>query len=105
MLTKAKLVEAYQVFRQEVAYTAYDAEGPVYTADGTPHAPTCVQVWVCRNVPTFKVLWAYVTCWVAMLVCRMRGHVWVDNSYGGPESGCVDVYCARCGHNHHVTLY
>ena len=105
MATNSKAVEAYRMFCREVAYTVYDAEGPVYMADGMAHAPSCVQVWACRNVPTFKVLWAYVTGWAAMLVCRMRGHAWVDNSYGGPESGCVDMHCARCGHGHFVQLY
>lgn len=105
MPTKAKLVEAYQMFCQEVAYTVYDAEGPVYTADGMAHAPSRLQVWACRNVPTFKVLWACVRGYVGVAVCKVRGHAWVDNSYGGPESGCVDVYCARCGYSHHVTLY
>lgn len=105
MLTKHSVVEAYRAFCQEVAYTVYDAEGPVYTADSTPHAPSRVQVWVCRNVPTFKVLWAYARGMGGMLVCRVRGHVWVDNSYGGPESGCIDMHCARCGHSYYVTLY
>jgi hypothetical protein len=37
--------------------------------------------------------------------CKALGHNIVDNSYGGPDSGCVDVYCTRCGFSHHVTLY
>lgn len=37
--------------------------------------------------------------------CAMRGHDIEDHSYGGPESGCVDLQCTRCGWGHHVTLY
>jgi hypothetical protein len=32
-------------------------------------------------------------------------HDFVDRSYGGPDSGCVDLACKRCGYNHYVTLY
>lgn len=105
MLTKAKLVEAYQMFCQEVAYTACDAEGPVYDSDGTPRAPSRVHVWVQRNLPTFTVLWVNVRMLAGAAVCKVRGHAWVDNGYGGPESGCIDMHCTRCGHGYHVTLY
>ncbi|MCY1300615.1 hypothetical protein D9M69_534600 [compost metagenome] len=37
--------------------------------------------------------------------CAMRGHAIEDHSYGGPESGCVDLQCERCGWSHYVTLY
>ena len=29
----------------------------------------------------------------------------VDESYGGPESGCVSLYCKDCGWCSHTTLY
>lgn len=105
MATKSKLVEAYRAFVSDVAAVRYFAEEPVYDSDGTPHAPSRVHVWARRNVPAFMVLWACVCGYVGAAVCKVRGHAWVDNSYGGPESGCVDVYCARCGRSHHVTLY
>ena len=38
-------------------------------------------------------------------LCRRDGHRIVDDSHGGPESGCVSLYCARCGWSHHVTMY
>lgn len=41
----------------------------------------------------------------AMLICEKEGHDWVDNSYGGPESGCVDLECRRCHQSHYQTLY
>lgn len=37
--------------------------------------------------------------------CATEGHRIVDNSYGGPDSGCIDLECRRCGWSHHVTLY
>ena len=39
-------------------------------------------------------------------VCRIKGHQWHDDEgYAGPDSGCMDHTCERCGLNHHVTLY
>lgn len=37
--------------------------------------------------------------------CSKRGHEWVDNSYGGPESGCMSAECTRCGLSHSTQLY
>lgn len=105
MPTKSKLVEAYRAFGYDVAAVRHFAEEPVYDSDGTPHAPSRVHVWVQRNLPTFVVLWANACMLAGMVICKVRGHAWVDNSYGGPESGCVDMHCTRCGHGHHVTLY
>ena len=42
---------------------------------------------------------------IAQLVCRVKGHDWQDNSYGGPETGCIDMDCRRCGYGFHHTLY
>lgn len=39
------------------------------------------------------------------LVCKLKGHVWEDDSYGGPESGCMAGHCTRCGHSFHHQLY
>lgn len=32
-------------------------------------------------------------------------HDWEDDSYGGPESGCMAAHCKRCGYSFHTTLY
>ena len=32
-----------------------------------------------------------------LVVCQVRGHDLVDEGYGNPESGCIDVCCKRCG--------
>lgn len=39
------------------------------------------------------------------LVCRVRGHKWVDCSYAGPDSGNMDMECERCGYYDHIPLY
>ena len=44
--------------------------------------------------------------WVkAVVTCRIKGHEWVDDSYGGPESGAMSGHCERCGHSFHHQLY
>ncbi len=50
--------------------------------------------------------WYYHFRWLAqIMVCRFKGHKWVDDSSCGPDSGNMDHYCARCGHSIHYTLY
>lgn len=39
------------------------------------------------------------------LVCKYKGHDWVDESYGGPDTGCMAGHCKRCGYGFHHTLY
>lgn len=42
----------------------------------------------------------------AVATCAVFGHRWVDSGYGGPDSGCIDINCARCGFEHgRTTLY
>lgn len=48
--------------------------------------------------------WAYYTV-VINTFCRWKGHDIVDESYGGPDSGCMAGYCKRCGFSYHETLY
>lgn len=38
-------------------------------------------------------------------VCACVGHKLVDSGYGGPDSGCIDIGCSRCGFSyptHHL---
>lgn len=37
--------------------------------------------------------------------CKFTGHSIVDDSYGGPESGCIDLSCEHCGENWFTRLY
>lgn len=37
--------------------------------------------------------------------CDQVGHRIVDEGYGGPDHGCVDLHCLRCGWSQHTTLY
>lgn len=39
------------------------------------------------------------------LLCCFTDHRWIDDSYGGPESGCMAGHCERCGYSFHHTLY
>lgn len=56
--------------------------------------PTPAQTW--------RDAWHYAR---AERYCAEHGHQIVDDSYGGPDSGCVDLHCTRCGFSHYVQLY
>jgi hypothetical protein len=43
--------------------------------------------------------------WLKGLVCHWKGHDWIDESYGGPDSGCMAGTCKRCGYSFHTQLY
>ena len=49
--------------------------------------------------------WALLSGILAAQVCRIRGHRIIDDSYGGPDSGCMAGHCERCGYSFHTTLY
>lgn len=38
-------------------------------------------------------------------ICKRLGHDWIDDSYGGPDSGCMAGHCERCGHSFRHNLY
>lgn len=38
-------------------------------------------------------------------LCNAQGHNLKDESYGGPESGCMAGYCTRCGWSFKTILY
>lgn len=40
-----------------------------------------------------------------LIVCEVKGHDLVDDSYGGPDSGCMAAHCSRCGWGFHHQLY
>lgn len=39
------------------------------------------------------------------MLCKTKGHHLVGCGYGGPDSGCDDHYCSRCGRYWSVPLY
>ena len=43
--------------------------------------------------------------WFDQLPCRLFGHDWEDDSYGGPDSGYMGVSCKRCGYSTGSQLY
>lgn len=69
-------------------------------------------IGVYRRAAARNVFATYLVCWwewAGLLhvytLCRIHGHEWVDDSYGGPETGCMAGHCSRCGHSFHTTLY
>jgi hypothetical protein len=66
---------------------------------GTPAWKTTV-LW-------FVPAWCYSSySWVmGHTICKHFDHDWVDESYGGPDSGCMAGHCNRCGYSFHHTLY
>lgn len=57
--------------------------------------------WVCYPVA----LWTIVKQLKTLTKCKIYGHDMVDNSYAGPDTGCVDLACTRCGWDHTQILY
>lgn len=92
-------------FNREVAMCRYFAEEPNYTPDGHPYAPSKFEVWTRRNLPTFIVGLSLLNFKVQSHICNFTGHAWVDDSYGGSESGCMTGHCSRCGESFHTQLY
>lgn len=39
------------------------------------------------------------------IACKIKGHEWIDDSWGNSESGGMSCYCARCGEGHRTILY
>lgn len=50
-------------------------------------------------------LWEIAKLVHVLVVCEAKGHDLVDDSYGGPDSGCMAAHCSRCGWSFHHTLY
>ena len=44
---------------------------------------------------------AWIVAWQLALeaVCRLRGHRFTDQGFAGPDEGCIDLVCDRCGHS------
>lgn len=102
-------MNAWREFKQNVAETVYFAAEPLYReipgkTYPEQYAPSELRVWVNRNLPTIVTIYAYVKQWVAMGVCKVRGHAMVCEDWAGPESGGMAGHCERCGGNgyHHV---
>ncbi len=80
------------------------AEGhgyPVYDEEGGQVGEEEV-----KSRPYFLYLFgAIFSTTIAPLICKYRGHDIVDQGHGGPESGCMDHECLRCGEYWSVPLY
>ena len=97
--------EWYCNYRQIKSETRYFAREPGYSEKRGYYAPNRVYVWVCEKMPGLVAVYYMLVPFVKRQYCEWFGHKWVDESYGGPESGCVAGYCERCGHSHHTQLY
>ena len=43
--------------------------------------------------------------WRRVMRCQHPAPHYHDESYGGPDSGCMAGHCDRCGFGFHTTLY
>jgi hypothetical protein len=55
--------------------------------------------------PVARAHWESFAWVLAAVRCALTDHDWVDDSYGGPESGCMAGHCRRCGWSFHTQLY
>ena len=77
----------------------------------TPAGVAAAEAFVARarnwTDTGWKIYAAYQAAKIAKnaLVCEYVGHDLADDSYGGPDSGCMAAHCERCGWSFHHTLY
>jgi hypothetical protein len=41
--------------------------------------------------------WVYFEIGFNRIACKIFGHDLIDEGFGNPESGCIDISCQRCG--------
>jgi hypothetical protein len=88
-------------------------EGPGYGSwVGVPRSvrlPVEVRGWLLNKLSRSaedRLLWALGIFHVLRVAwCAAFGHTIVDESYGGPDSGCMAGSCSRCGWGFHTQLY
>lgn len=81
--------EEWQDYRADCHFAQYDPEG-----NGKPREPSYIEFASILS----RVFWNN-------FKCSLVGHDIIDESVAGPDSGCMDHYCKRCGRYWHVTLY
>ena len=77
---------------------------------GNPMGDCFEQARVCYDIPYWRSFLSLITPewiprYIGGFICKHFDHDWVDESYGGPDSGCMAGYCKRCGYGFHHTLY
>jgi hypothetical protein len=77
---------------QSAAWSHY--EGTMYNKHG--YSKFDYFIFACFNYLQYLVLSWY---------CEKINHKWIDESYGNADSGCISMYCKRCGHSYHESLY
>lgn len=70
----------YLYFKMGIEYDAGMAEEPM---------PRFILIrYICFRIATFA----------RALHCRISGHDLVDEGFAGPDSGCIEMVCKRCGY-------
>lgn len=99
------LRELFTITKQDRLECAYFANEPIHDDHGYVGPAPRFQVFMSKRFPGITVFWYRVTWMFSSIRCRISGHDWVDESYGGPDSGCMAGSCRRCGFSFHTTLY
>lgn len=75
--------------------------GTIYDEDGYPVGYSEVVF----RARLFGAIWKSITDTWDLAHCAILSHNFRDDSYGGPEGGCIELTCTRCGYGFHHTLY
>ena len=96
MLKKLKL--ALKGLREEFALCAHSAGGHYNELNKRLLFPRLTALyWMLGSPLRFQPL--------RELVCSKAGHSLVEEGFAGPESGCMEMSCTRCGESWGRTLY
>lgn len=84
---------AWDIAALDYGYAKHFGKDPQYPGP-TPSKPTPITI----ACDILRQLWVSIPC-------AIGGHNWRDDSYGGPDSGCYDMTCERCGYSFSEVLY
>lgn len=99
-----KELTSYQKWWQNVLDYAYFDQEEAAGTFGPPPGPQPTEFGSILKGIWFTTLGSVLDR-LTYAYCRRFNHDLEDDSYGGPESGCVSLHCKRCGWSHHETLY
>jgi hypothetical protein len=98
-----KVASSIQQIKQTFYYDTREIGMDEHYAGQTEYAE------VLQRARLFIWLWFLISDYPKYLIraqiCKYYGHKWVDESYGGPESGCISFWCERCYIGTHTQLY
>lgn len=61
--------------------------------------------WMLSIINLFWMTWFTLKVLTLYQVCLLKGHDLIDEGYAGPDSGCIDMVCKRCGWSSRTWLY